>query len=66
VNDSVRLSVHSERTTVPIDPDVPGDPYEVSDADTMLAYIKLQARKPQSIRIITKPGCPFCAKAMLA
>jgi glutaredoxin-like protein len=46
-----------------IEPDVPGDPFEVSDADTMLAYINPKARKPQSVSIITKPGCPFCAKA---
>ena len=51
-----------------IEPDVPGDPFEVSDADTMLGYINPNARKPQSVSIITKPGCPFCAraKAMLA
>jgi glutaredoxin-like protein len=23
----------------------------------------VKARKPQSVSIITKPGCPFCAKA---
>jgi glutaredoxin-like protein len=46
-----------------IEPDVPGDPFEVSDADTMLEYVNPKARKPQSISIITKPGCPFCAKA---
>jgi len=46
-----------------IEPDVPGDPFEVSDADTMLAYINPNARKPQAVSIITKPGCPFCAKA---
>jgi len=46
-----------------IEPDVPGDPFEVSDADTMLAYINPNARKPQAISIITKPGCPFCARA---
>jgi glutaredoxin-like protein len=46
-----------------IEPDVPGDPFEVSDADTMLNYINPNARKPQAISIITKPGCPFCAKA---
>jgi glutaredoxin-like protein len=51
-----------------IEPDVPGDPFEVSDADTMLNYINPNARKPQAISIITKPGCPFCAaaKSMLA
>ena len=46
-----------------IEPDVPGDPFEVSDADTMLAYINPLARKPRSASIISKPGCPFCAKA---
>jgi glutaredoxin-like protein len=47
---------------------VPGDPFEVSGADTMLDYINPRARKPRSISVITKPGCPFCAraKAMLA
>jgi glutaredoxin-like protein len=46
-----------------IEPDVPGDPFEVSDADTMLNYINPNARKPQAISIITRPGCPFCATA---
>ncbi len=46
-----------------IEPDVPGDPFEVSDADTMLAYINPQAKKPEAVSIITKPGCPFCAGA---
>jgi len=46
-----------------IEPDVPGDPFEVSDADTMLGYINPKARKPRSVSVITKPGCPFCAKA---
>ncbi|KZN35747.1 glutathione peroxidase [Pseudoalteromonas luteoviolacea] len=46
-----------------IEPDVPGDPFEVSDADTMLTYINPDQKKPQPVSIITKPGCPFCAKA---
>jgi len=46
-----------------IEPDQPGDPFEVSDADTMLEYINPNAEKPADISIITKPGCPFCAKA---
>jgi len=46
-----------------IEPDLPGDPFEISDADTMLSYINPNARAPQAISIITKPGCPFCAKA---
>jgi glutaredoxin-like protein len=46
-----------------IEPNVPGDPFEVSDADTMLKFINPQARKPQAVSVFTKPGCPFCAKA---
>lgn len=46
-----------------IEPNVPGDPFEVSDADTMLEYINPEAKKPQAVSIFTKPGCPFCIKA---
>ena len=46
-----------------IEPQKPGDPFEVSDADTMLDYINPEAKKPESIAMITKPGCPFCQKA---
>ena len=46
-----------------IEPEVPGDPFEVSDADTMLAYLNPRARAPESVSIFTKPGCPFCAGA---
>ena len=46
-----------------IEPEVPGDPFEVSDADTMLNYINSEAKPPRVATIFTKPGCPFCAKA---
>ena len=46
-----------------IEPDLPGDPFEVSDADTMLGWINPEADKPAAISIITRPGCPFCARA---
>jgi glutaredoxin-like protein len=46
-----------------IEPEVPGDPFEVSDADTMLSYINPNAVKPEAVSIITKPGCPYCAQA---
>ncbi|MBW8192170.1 glutathione peroxidase [Neiella marina] len=49
-----------------IEPQKPGDPFEVSDADTMLSYIAPSANKPDSVSIISKPGCPFCAKAKQA
>ncbi len=46
-----------------IEPEVPGDPFEVSDADTMLNYINPNAKAPRAATIFTKKGCPFCAKA---
>ncbi|WP_227501558.1 glutathione peroxidase [Synechocystis sp. PCC 7509] len=46
-----------------IEPNVPGDPFEVSDADTMLSYINAEAVKPKVVSLFTKVGCPFCARA---
>lgn len=46
-----------------IEPEVPGDPFEVSDADTMLNYINPSAKKPQLVSLFAKVGCPFCARA---
>ncbi|WP_458735621.1 glutathione peroxidase [Zobellella taiwanensis] len=46
-----------------IEPNKPGDPFEVSDADTMLAYINPEAAKPSAITVFSKPGCPYCARA---
>lgn len=46
-----------------IEPEVEGDPFEVSDADTMLNYINPNAKAPKVATIFTKPGCPYCAKA---
>jgi len=46
-----------------IEPDVEGDPFEVSDADTMLNHINANAKKPAAISVISRPGCPFCIKA---
>ena len=46
-----------------IEPQKPGDPFEVSDADTMLAYINPRASKPDQVAILTREGCSFCAKA---
>ena len=46
-----------------IEPQKPGDPFEVSDADTMLAYISPNAKKPDQVAILTREGCSFCAKA---
>jgi len=46
-----------------IEADVEGDPFEVSDAETMLQYINPSARRPQNITMFTRPGCAYCAKA---
>jgi glutaredoxin-like protein len=46
-----------------IEPNEPGDPFKVSDAETMLNYINPEAAKPQSVSLFTKVGCPFCANA---
>ena len=46
-----------------IEPNEPGDPFKVSDADTMIKYLKPDWTAKPSVSIITKPGCPFCAKA---
>ncbi len=46
-----------------IEPVKDGDPFEVSDADTMLKYIDPQWKAQESVSIITKPGCQFCIKA---
>ena len=49
-----------------IEPDLPGDPFEVSDADTMLNYINPNAQKPKNISVISKPGCGHCVRAKAA
>ena len=46
-----------------IEPEEPGDPFKVSDADTMLSYINEQAEKPKVVSLFVKVGCPFCARA---
>lgn len=46
-----------------IEPQEPGDPFHVSDADTMLNAIASQASLPPAITVLTRPGCEFCAQA---
>ena len=46
-----------------VEPQKPGDPFEVSDADTMLAYLNPKAKKPDQVAIFTREGCSYCAKA---
>lgn len=49
-----------------IEPDLPGDPFEVSDADTMLNYINPKATLPKRVTLFTKPGCTHCSRAKKA
>ena len=39
------------------------DPFEVSDADTMLKFINPNWQDKPAVAMFTKPGCPYCAKA---
>jgi peroxiredoxin/glutaredoxin len=47
-----------------IEDEVPGDPFGVSDADTMLRY--LGGRAPRDILLFTRPGCSHCVTAKKA
>jgi glutaredoxin-like protein len=46
-----------------IEAEEPGDPFKVSDADTMLHYINPKAVAPPRITFFSKPGCSHCARA---
>jgi len=46
-----------------IEPEKEGDPFEVSDADTMLAFVAPRAKAPEPVAILSRPGCPHCARA---
>ena len=48
------------------EPDKPGDPFEVSDADTMLRYLDPSARLPDEVAILSREGCEFCARTKAA
>lgn len=46
-----------------IETEKPGDPFSVSDADTMLKFVNPSIEIPKSYTVFTRPGCEFCAKA---
>jgi glutaredoxin-like protein len=46
-----------------IEPDVEGDPFEVSDADTMLAYVAPNTAAPMNVTVFSREGCPHCVRA---
>jgi len=46
-----------------VEPEEPGDPFHVSDADTLFKYLDPQGGLPHDIAIFTRDGCPFCVRA---
>jgi len=46
-----------------IEPEKEGDPFEVSDADTMLRHLAPREKAPEPAVIFAKAGCPHCARA---
>jgi len=46
-----------------IEPDVAGDPFEVSDADTMWKYLRPNEKSSSPAFMLARHGCPHCARA---
>lgn len=46
-----------------IEPDVPGDPFEVSDADTMWKFLRPNEKSFGPVMMLAREGCPHCARA---
>jgi glutaredoxin-like protein len=46
-----------------IEPEEPGDPFHVSDADTMLKYVNDDIELPYDVAVFSREGCPFCVRA---
>ncbi len=46
-----------------VEPKQPGDPFEVSDAETVLRALGAGAKIPPPVTILTRPGCPHCSRA---
>ena len=49
-----------------IEPEVAGDPFDVSDADTMLNYLAPSAPAVLDAVVYTRKGCPHCTRAKQA
>ena len=46
-----------------IETEEPGDPFSVSDADTMLKYLDPEIELPYDVAVFSRDGCPFCVRA---
>ncbi len=49
-----------------VEPQEPGDPFAVSDADTMLSYLAPAEPKPLDAAVFTRKGCGHCVRAKQA
>ncbi len=47
-----------------VEPDAEGDPYTVSDADTLLRHLDPHAAALEPIAVLARRGCPFCERAL--
>jgi len=46
-----------------IENEEPGDPFQVSDADTMLMHLDPASKLPYDVAVFSRDGCPFCVRA---
>jgi glutaredoxin-like protein len=46
-----------------IERDVPGDPFEVSGAETMMKHLRPDYETPRPAFMLARHGCPHCARA---
>jgi glutaredoxin len=46
-----------------IEPDEPGDPFKVSDADTMFRFLRPDQKTFGPVLMLAREGCSFCARA---
>lgn len=49
--------------TMFIEPDVAGDPFEVSDADTMFKHLRPDQKTVDAVFMLARHGCPHCERA---
>jgi glutathione-dependent peroxiredoxin len=46
-----------------IEPDLPGDPFEVSDADTLWKHLRPNEKSTETVFMLARHGCQHCARA---
>jgi glutathione-dependent peroxiredoxin len=46
-----------------IEPDVPGDPFEVSDADTIMKFVNPNQKSIGPVMMLARHGCGYCRRA---